>query len=193
VGKQVILINGKKRSGKDFTAKLLQEQLGDKAIILSFAEPLKQIIATTFGITMDELDVFKNNPNKYKVVVQKDTLPNINNTNFREILQIFGTEAMQSVFGNMVWVDLLLDKISKLPPSIEYVIISDWRRLAEYTGIKGEHKVTTIKVNGGVSTDIDTHISETALDTFPFHYILDNSVRDGRLQVQVKELNATAK
>jgi hypothetical protein len=69
--KTIILIAGKKRSGKNYTAEMLQSMLLKKNIsceTFSFAEPLKDIVAKTFLISQSELEDYKNNPNRYKIM-----------------------------------------------------------------------------------------------------------------------------
>ena len=57
--KKLILINGLKRSGKDYTAELIEEIIGDIGIV-SFAEPMKKIISETFNISLEQLEDYKN-------------------------------------------------------------------------------------------------------------------------------------
>ena len=68
----VIQLLGQARSGKDFTAtnlKLYYESIGKSVEIMSYAAPMKQIAATLFGITLEQLDDFKNNSNRVSIEV----------------------------------------------------------------------------------------------------------------------------
>lgn len=155
--KQIIIINGKKRAGKDYIANILKEKLGN-CEIMHYADALKQIISETFEISLEELDNYKNE--------NVEIIFNNRKTTFRRILQCFATEAIKPVFGNNIWKRIVLEKIKET--NAEYIIIPDFRFPEEY--IEGS---LTVKVLGGDSND--THISEIALNDFKFDYIIDNT------------------
>lgn len=168
---RTILVSGKKRSGKDWTAAAIKselESLGYSVDIIAFAEPMKDIIATTLGITLDELEQFKNNTKQFSCSVTDnyDRSPE-HTTDFRNILQQFGNEAMKKYFGPTVWRDLAINRINE--STADYVIVSDFRM--------PEENLTdslSIKIHSGaVSTD--THRSETALDDYQFDFTLNNT------------------
>lgn len=170
---QLILVNGKKRSGKDFFAKTLKNELGKigkTAEIMSFAGPLKEIIAETFDITLEQLDDYKNVAEPVGTIRQKmsgistDVL-----TDFRLILQRFGTEAMKKWFGEDVWVKLLADRAYK--SNADFIIVPDFRFLSEDVG-----GAITVKIrNADFDNAGDLHRSETELDNFVFMYAFDNT------------------
>jgi len=173
----IILINGKKRAGKDHSASLLKDKLKDSEI-LSFAGPMKRIISETFGITEDDLDTFKNDTEAYGIEIKvypNNQVPGvIKYTNFREILQLFGTEAMKPQFGNSVWVDLLLNKIRESDNKI--FIVPDFRFLIEESNInRKEFNVITLKIESDNEVTGDGHSSENELNGFNFDYIVDNT------------------
>ena len=171
----VILITGKARSGKDYTANLLKQALEANGKIvqqLFFAAPLKQIIAATFDITLEQLDEYKN----YQVPLFIDKhmdAPSV--TNFRTILQRFGTEGMKPIFGEEVWAQLVNDQITQ--SSADCVIISDYRFDIEYTTL-AHHNPTVIQVLGVPSANIHQHSSEQTPTAAPFDHIVDNSNQD---------------
>ena len=107
---KIILVNGKKRSGKDWFASVLQERLDDQGYsseIMAFADPIKNIISQSLGISEEALDKFKNTDEPISIKGKKVS-------NCRLILQKFGTEAMKEWFGEDVWVDLLLQRAQQL-------------------------------------------------------------------------------
>lgn len=174
--KTIILIAGKKRSGKNYTAEMLQNIMLRKNIsceTLSFAEPLKDIVAKTFLITQSELEDYKNNPERYKVLV-RDTVEDTSKelTDFRQVLNDLGTPIMKHYFGDNVWVNLTENKIKKSQSKV--IIISDFRFPVEHLKLK-DTKVVTIKVNreGLEHSDL---ISENSLNDFKFDYYIDNNV-----------------
>lgn len=154
---KIILINGKKRAGKDYVAKILKEKLGN-CEIMHYADALKQIISETFEISLEELENFKNE--------NVEIIFNNRKTTFRRVLQCFATEAIKPVFGNNIWKRIVLNKMEN--SSAEYIIIPDFRFPEEY--IEGSY---TVKVLGG--EQLDNHISEHALNNFKFDYIIDNT------------------
>lgn len=93
MNKTLILINGLPRAGKDTTADFIVEDF--HAEKMSFATPLKNIIANSFGITLEDLEIYKNNTEEYGIEIK--VFPNnqppqvIKYTDFREILKLFGT------------------------------------------------------------------------------------------------------
>jgi len=178
--KTIVLINGKKRSGKDFSASMLEEKL-DSTLKLSFATPLKQIVADTFGITLEALEEFKNNHTEYdiKCMAYPNNQPQVNflTTDFREILQRFGTEGMKPVFGTDVWAKIALDLVKESKE--EVIIIPDFRFNIESDVIKNNPfgiNVVTLKIkNDDVDGGEDLHASERELDSYLFDYIIDNT------------------
>jgi len=166
---KLILINGKKRSGKDYFAGELKKQLElqDYSVeIMSFAEPIKSIIAITLGISTGELELYKNNPEQYEI----DTFDNeilIHKTNYREVLQQFSTEAMKPFFGKDVWVKMLLARAQD--KQVDYILVPDFRFLVENIGD------CTVRVNNFDLISTDLHESEIQLDKFKFDYQINNT------------------
>ena len=166
---KIILINGKKRSGKDFFASKLQEELYKNkktSEIMSFADPLKDIVAKTLNVSLEELDQFKND--KEPIIVRKDGFQEIV-TDFRKALQIFGTEAMKPYFGNDVWSNLLLERAKN--SKVDFILVPDFRfkveEISEYTV-----KIRNDEIDNACK---DLHPSETELNDFNFKYTINNS------------------
>ena len=174
---KIILVNGKKRSGKDYVARELKKLLETKSKtvqIMSFAEPMKSIISTTLGIAEKELELYKNNPENYKVCLVHDDEFGSNYsvlTDFRKILQQFGTECMKPHFGDDVWVNLLLDRAKNA--KCDYIIVPDFRFKCEYIS------AYTINVQNNELQSTDQHSSENGLDNFEFMFSVDNTTTDG--------------
>jgi hypothetical protein len=187
---KVFLIAGAKRSGKDTFGELLQiefEKIGKRVERHSFASPMKSIISKIFKISEEELEEYKNdtesiwvnNPNTgFKIL-----------TDFRQVLQTFGSEAMKPIFGDKVWVNLLNDKINKSKADI--IIITDFRFPSEY---ELDVKPYTVKVDRELVNE-DSHISENALNDFIFDVIVKNTgtiedLRDlAKHIIELKEIN----
>ena len=182
--KNVILINGLARSGKDTIAKYMKEELNKREIsteILSFAEPLKQIIADTFDISLTTLEYYKNNADNISIECIKENRNDfqvLEVTNFRRILQRFGTEGMKPVFGNNVWANLVVQKIKQ--SNAEVFIIPDFRfQIEADTILKLENEDIAYCRFMYIHSDMSTisenkHISENDLKDFEFDYIINN-------------------
>jgi len=174
--KTIILINGLPRAGKDTTADFIVKNFD--ATKLSFATPLKSIIANTFNITFEELETYKNNPEEYGVEIK--AYPNnqeqitIKHTDFREILQLFGTEGMKPEFGNSVWSDLLYNKVLK--SDSELFVVSDFRFLVEYRPQPGIN-IVKILVLDNRKLPTEGHASDVELykNNFKFDHIITNN------------------
>ena len=160
----IIQLSGRKRSGKDWTAAAIKQQLelhGYSVEVMSFAEPLKDIASIILDMPLSDLELAKNSG--CSVYNGTEYL-----TTFRSMLQKLGTEAMKKYFGKSVWYDLLINRIEQ--SSADYILVPDYR-FPEET-IPG---ALTVRIYS-TSVDLtDNHISETALDNHIFDHVLDNS------------------
>ncbi|MBE0498610.1 MAG: hypothetical protein IBX43_05135 [Campylobacterales bacterium] len=167
--KHIILIGHKKRQGKDTFAEMLQAHTG--GTIIRFADPMKEIIADTLGMSLDELELIKNAELPITLPPKNGMLAQ---TNARVILQRFGTEAMKKQFGKNVWGELLLEKAVLL--GAETTIVPDFRFEEEYQYLMRNTAARIITVNivrPGASSG-DEHLSEKGLDGFPYDWVIDN-------------------
>ena len=175
----VVQILGFSRAGKDFTAaqlKLYYESIGKSVEILSYAAPMKQIAATLFDISLEQLDYFKNNSDSISIeVVDYSGYTDFHSdrieldTNFRTFLQRMGNEAIKPIFGAAVWANLMQSAISK--SSADIIIIPDCRFTVELEAIGG----TTVRViNASLPTPMQ-HASELELADFVTDFVLDNT------------------
>ena len=169
--KNVILVSGYKRSGKDTTAKMLKEIIEEnssqKVEIMSFAEPIKFITKTIFNISEEKLENFKNEHAGIYCYDDSNELDIL--TNFREVLTKVGSDALKPIFGNDVWVKVIKEKMLKSDADI--IIIPDFRFLVE-NAFKNS---VTIRINNDDIVNDTTHPSETELDNFKFDFYLDNT------------------
>lgn len=164
----IILINGKKRSGKDHNAKLIKEELESRGYtvdIISYADAVKDILCISLGIHVDLFDDLKNDT--YDIFAVKDGYQDCPLTTVRALIQNFGTEAMKKYFGEDVWVRILLSKAYE--SDANYIIVPDFRFLSEAISD------TTIKIINNDLEDSDSHRSENELNDFEFKYTIDNT------------------
>jgi len=174
IDKTVILVSGYKRSGKDFVSSLLQGSL-DSSVLYSLAKPLKDIIAKTFNISLENLEHYKNVGEHIFTHTEAKKENGEPITDFRSVLQIFGSEAMKKWFGDSVWVDVFL----KQKFEEDTIIITDWRFPVEYEKIKDKFsRVITVRVEDKNIINTDMHSSETAIEDFLVDFRIDNSAKD---------------
>ena len=96
----IILLAGRKRCGKDWTATAIKQQLeshGYSVEVMSFAEPLKDIASIILDMPLSELE-FAKNTDAY-LLESTNSQPEYL-TSFRSLLQKLGTEAMRSTSAN---------------------------------------------------------------------------------------------
>ena len=175
----VIQLLGQARSGKDFTAtnlKLYYESIGKSVEIMSYAAPMKQIAATLFGITLEQLDDFKNNSNRVSIEVydgQSNGAAYRGNllveSNFRIFLQKLGNEAVKPLLGDAILANLMQSAIAQ--SSADILIIPDCRFRVELAAIGG----TTIRVINSTLLEPMQHASELELADFVTDFVLDNT------------------
>lgn len=167
----VIQLLGFARSGKDWTAsqfKAYFESQGKSVEIMSYAAPMKQIAATLFGISLEQLDVAKNNPETHPIYWGEyggDYLK----TDFRQFLQRLGSDASKPIFGDDVWAKLAKANIDK--STADVIIIPDCRFSVELNEVGG----TTVRIVNNSLPPPMNHPSELELLDYVTHYSLDNT------------------
>ena len=149
MNKKFILLGHRKRQGKDTFANMLKEHLGD-AKILSFAYPMKKILSTMKGLSMDEFENLKNSDAQTRLEIQR-----------------FG-QVMKEWFGEDVWKTLV--EVKAFDCKEKYIIVSDFRFPNEYID-----NATTIKIVRDMEPSGDDHISETALVDYTFDLNIYNT------------------
>lgn len=148
---KIIMVGGKKRSGKSWVA----EQLGMP--VRAFADVPKLMFKTIFGVDFDNH--------------KADARALYGGLTARGFMQHFATDACQRAFGAEVWRDLLIETLQQdKARGVAAVAISDWRFKHEV--IPGALKVYVL---GGVTTD--QHQSENDIGPEDADCVLDNSER----------------
>ncbi len=152
---KIIEISGKSGHGKDETAKILKsklEYIGNKVIILHFADQLKYIAAKYY-----DWDFLKDEKG-------------------RTLLQTLGVSARNR--NKDYWVNIVYEIIITFFGDMNYVIIPDVRFLNEiyYLENKG-FDVTTLRVTrlnfeNNLTEEQRNHVSEIELDDYKFDYYL---------------------
>lgn len=150
---KVVLIGGKKGSGKSWVASLLGMP------VRAFADAPKAIFKKTFGVDFDE--------------VKNDPRPVCGGLTPREFMQRFATEGAQGTLGATVWRDHMIEVLQQDKLNgIEKVAISDWRFPQET--IPGALRIYVFSYRPH-----DKHLSENAIGPDDADLVLDNT--DNRL------------
>lgn len=192
----VIGISGKKQSGKNTVANIINELLGNRYELKMFAEKVKEIVCIITGCTMKNLESedFKNS------LVGNEW----GNLTYRDFLQKIGTDCGRNIIHPNIWVNTLM-KDYKMQyasagiggfhdprPSFKKIgfprwIITDVRFPNEANAVRDKRGLL-IRVNRK-GIDISTHHSEMALDDYDdFDYIIDNDGTEEDLVEKVKEI-----
>ena len=173
----IILIHGRKRSGKDTLAGILKE-LESSFILKSFAGPLKEITAKSFELSLDTVEYLKNNED-IKLGFRSPQEKLCTGKSMRNFLQNLGTEAIKPIFGDDVWAKLLIKDYDKTSQDL---VVPDFRVIEEYASLSqdlGSDDLVTIKITRPeVEESGDLHVTEQGLADFKFDYCIHN---DGTL------------
>jgi len=167
---KIIGISGKIGSGKSTLSKIIQKKLSKVEYQeWNFADNLKKIVAILLGYTYEEI---------ITTDVKSDFIPEID-MNVRQVFQKVGTDCLRNNLHNDIWViSLMLNYIKQNKPNI---IIADVRFPNEAKFVL-DHDGILIRINRNLNStnlvtnlEINNHISETALDDFPFENIIENN------------------
>lgn len=178
----IIGIIGQKRSGKDTVANILTKDYGFSKY--AFADPIKEICKIIFGWEDVDEDY------------DKEKMEPIWGLSRRKALQLIGTDMFQfdlpkhsptfdHYVGRNLWAmrfEQWYENICQNPD----VVVSDVRFQHEYDVLK-RMNAKFIKVDRGTA-NIDNHPSESAIDTLPYDYLLENTKGLGDLAIGVHQI-----
>lgn len=214
--KTVILLSGKKSTGKDTAASHIQELLGpdakgDHAVaIKSFADPLKKFCIDVLGLDHNQCYGESAERNGYTDIKWADinlklSMPHADKwkdvgkwdakLKARDVLQIVGTDVLRNFYEN-IWAHAATIAALKSPKNT--IAFSDTRfpnEILEFEKLAEEKKINlhVIRIlRPGLPTDL--HPSEVALDRWDeegrFKHIIKN---DGTLKTFKTKLTNLAK
>lgn len=169
----IVAFTGRIGAGKNEAAKRLRYFSRVPVIEVSYAAKLKESVAALFGISLDDIERWKNDPN-IRVEIVDHSAPGtrvIRSIVFRNFLQSYGTESHRNVFGKDFWLDKALP-LDRTYNDAVYTI-TDCRFPNERQRIK-DLKGVVVRINGPPGEEGD-HESEQDL---PFDLLLDNTIRD---------------
>lgn len=203
--KTLLLLHGKKRSGKDQFTKFLKKN--DRTVrSVALASPIKQLLATTFNMSLGDLEDYKEGG---FALLHGLPSSDVNGGDYqmqtyREIIQRLGTEAMQEMFGVDVWIRQATKVIDIWFKSTDIVVVTDVRFDAELSMLANSyHNGWDAEVPHGTASDdvrvikimidrdtenTDDHISEQGLDLRLFDVLIQNNSTLDALEDQAKTL-----
>lgn len=162
---KIILICGKKRSGKDTIANYLHQQFGYKNMKISAS--IKSICKILFDFSDDQME----NDDKEKIDPKWNISP-------RQAFQFIGTDMMQYKIqellpniGKLFWIKSFIEKIKNTSIPI---VVSDVRFIHEYEELKKIFNIIVIRVERDTTYD-DTHISEKEYLEIPYDILIKNN------------------
>ena len=160
---KIICISGKAQNGKDTTAKFLEEVLtaqGYRVLIAHYGDLLKYICRTFFGWDG-----------------KKDEKG-------RSLLQYVGTDKIRAVSPDY-WANFIVSILDIFHDEWDYVLIPDTRFPNEYVIYEAYGmnaillRVIRPNFKSPLTAEQQKHISEVALDDYPYHAVITN---DGSLE-----------
>lgn len=168
---KVVAICGFKRSGKDTVADWLCQHKGYTRI--KIAEPLKDVCATLFCLSSEQLDGHL-----------KDEVDPKWGVSPRRIMQFFGTEVMQHKIQELIpghdrtfWIQNAITRCCVHTNNEENVVISDLRFMHEYNMLKRhfDKDIVFVKVmSKRVAPETDCHASEKEWESIPCDCMVHN-------------------
>lgn len=138
---KIILLVGRKGSGKDTAASMLLPYFESHTRLLSFAAPIKETLVTLFGFP--DLSYFNDQDKKERMWPEycKSHTP-------RDLMVWFGTDVIRKTFGATFWIDRLKTEVRKMGAA-DTVIVTDARFPNEITEMVDEFglDVTTVYID----------------------------------------------
>jgi hypothetical protein len=156
----IIGLSGYAQSGKDTVAELLC--LNYKYQRRSFADPIRHALLT-LNPKLDSITHISDLIQDYGWEIAKK------NPEVRRLLQVLGTDVGRRMFGDKVWVKMLMDELNYE----DRVVISDVRFPNEAEAIKKLGGVV-LRINRRNHSAVNGHTSEHALDNYMFNYVIYN-------------------
>lgn len=174
--KRIILLCGRKTTGKDTSALIIKEYLSKHGVsseIKSFADPLKELSINILGCNRSEMygPSEKRNcvsPVEWKEISQEFIPEHIDNSVYmtnRDVLTIVGTNVLRR-FMNNIWARAAY--VAALNSHSDVVIFSDTRfpnEIEVFTEAYPDVDITSIRLYRD-SGSLLNHVSDSALDIY---------------------------
>ena len=160
---KIILINSGQRCGKDTAADILKDRLTelDKSVlIIPFAEPVKKVVSEFLGVTVEELDVMKNE--KTNVTVGKRSL------SARDFIIEYSND-IKVMTSEYYFLNKTIDTI--METAYDVYIIPDLRYIIEYERFKRlDFDTDFIQIDSNLESCVD----DTEIKELPYDFTFKN-------------------
>lgn len=173
--KTVILLSGKKETGKSTAAQILQKE---SFVEQSFAEELKNQLFVFTKYVLGASEITYNHFQDQKLKVLPIKIPYVDKeVTSRYIMQVYGTEVMRDLFNEYYWVDQVVTKIENSNEQRHCIV--GMRFPNEIARVKsklsGSCEIYSVRINRETGR-VDNHPSEISLDDYKdWDYIIDNN------------------
>jgi hypothetical protein len=173
----IIGLSGYAGTGKDTVAKVLIDNHGYRRI--AFADAIRDSLYVLNPIVREGFRV--------QGLVDSYGWDNakVKNLELRRLLQVYGSEVGRERYGNGFWVNQALKGISN---SLEKIVITDVRFPNEADAIKMYDKAQIWRVARPGVAPINSHISETAMDTYLCNHTIVNDSGKNDLEKTIELL-----
>jgi len=160
----IIAFNGDIGCGKSSACQYLQDYHG--FIWNDLADPIRQICAIMFGVSVDALG-----DRTFKEKLHPDLL-----VSPRTFMRQFGTEFARETLGREIWLKILLKKIQTSHQSVD-CCVSDLRFQNEADALTTMPECSIIHITRASNPfSVDTHhSSEDGIDPKYFNYSIENN------------------
>lgn len=164
-GPIILAFTGKLGSGKSTAAKYMVDEHGYEHF--SFARALKKSFAALFGITVEEIEEWKNDPACTIMLTRPNGMRS--SMTLREGLQRYGTESHRDIFGSNFWVDFAMQNLP------DKAVCDDCRFPNEAAAIRcWGGKI--IEIRRDSVGDTGSHASEVGIGSDPDGVIFNNGL-----------------
>lgn len=185
----IIALSGYGTCGKDTVADILVEDYGFAKY--AWADTLRLATETLNPIIAWDEDA-SSGPIRYRDALEQDGYneAKAKYPEFRRVLQYLGTDVGRKLLYDNVWVDATINRIASERSLSDNIVIPDTRfpNEAHAVQMRSESRNYVVRVHRPGVGPASDHISEVALDDFPFDFAIDNDGTLDDLRLKVAEL-----
>lgn len=172
----IIAFTGQPGAGKTTAAQIIQAELGKRAVIISFADPVYRILETIYTGAFSSVI---NGQSKSEI---KNFLPDMYGNTPRDLLRLIGDFGRSKIHAD-VWVDIAMKEIDKCRDRA-VVVIDDLRFPNELYALMDRGAKIREIVRPGIGRS--DHFSDNALTGHQHQQILNTNFAE--LQKQVLDI-----
>lgn len=184
MSKMIVLLSGKKGTGKNTAASIITKILGPENVDeIAFADPIKRFTIDCFGLSNEQCYGTSGERETPSTISWEDISEKYKpagatgRMTVREVLQYVGTEALRGFYHD-IWAHA--GKTAAERSQKKVVVFTDTRfpnEIQKLRSLVSENtRVVTVRMERSTGR-IDNHESETALDLYKqFDYVIDNNL-----------------